>query len=377
MIKGIKNIAKNLIGWRTSKKIIVFSVDDYGNVRLDSNSARNKMDNAGMKTYSRFDAYDTLETKQDLEMLYQTLLSVKDKNNRPAVFTVFALPCNIDFERIEKENYSEYQYELLTDTFNKLSAIHPQAYTDAWKLWQYGIDNKIFIPQFHGREHLNVKVFNEKLKSNDVELLTSLNNRSFTSISSSGYDSISYTAAFDFENFRDNEMYPSIIEDGLKAFEIVFGFKASHFTPPVYNLHSSLFPYLKKSGIKYVDLAMIQKEHQGSGKYKTKINYLGKSTQDGLLTFVRNVVFEPTDDRGIDWVGFTLEQIETAFAWNRPAIISSHRVNFCGHINPDNRNIGITALSELLRKIVTRWPDVEFMSANELGDIISSKKNIL
>ena len=86
---------------------------------------------------------------------------------------------------------------------------------------------------------------------------------------------------------------------------------------------------------------------------------------------VRNIVFEPTHDISVDWVNYSLKQIETAFRWNRPAIISSHRVNFCGHIDPNNRKKGINALKELLHKMVNKWPEVEFMAANELGDLIS------
>jgi len=89
---------------------------------------------------------------------------------------------------------------------------------------------------------------------------------------------------------------------------------------------------------------------------------------------VRNVVFEPTEDRGIDWVAFTMKQIETAFRWNKPAIISSHRVNFCGHIDPKNREKGLTALKNLLEKIVKKWPDVEFMAADELAETLKNKR---
>ena len=53
MRKIIANL-KNSIGSKTNRKIIVFSVDDYGNVRLNSNDARINMDAAGMKVYSRF-----------------------------------------------------------------------------------------------------------------------------------------------------------------------------------------------------------------------------------------------------------------------------------------------------------------------------------
>ena len=102
---------KNILGWKTKRKIVVFSVDDYGNIRVNSKAARANMDDAGMKIYSRFDLLDTLETKADLAALYKVLDSVKDKNGRAAVFTPFALPCNIDFERMAAENYEQYRYD--------------------------------------------------------------------------------------------------------------------------------------------------------------------------------------------------------------------------------------------------------------------------
>ena len=87
---------------------------------------------------------------------------------------------------------------------------------------------------------------------------------------------------------------------------------------------------------------------------------------------VRNCVFEPTEPSNIDWVETCLKQVEVAFRWNRPAMISSHRVNFCGHIDPENRKIGILALKKLLKNIVKKWPDVEFMTTVELGKLIQN-----
>ena len=94
----------------------------------------------------------------------------------------------------------------------------------------------------------------------------------------------------------------------------------------------------------------------------------------GQIFFVRNVVFEPTEDRGFQWVDYTMKQIEAAFRWNRPAIVSSHRVNFSGHIDPKNRKKGLSALKELINQIVNRWPDVEFLSTAELGSLVSKKE---
>ena len=364
---------KNIYGWKTPRRIVVISVDDYGNVRLDSKKARKNMDNAGLKVLSRFDAYDALETKADLEMLYEVLTSVKDKNGHHAVFTPFALPCNIDFETMAFENYKAYRYESLPLTFEKLAANDAKAYEGAWDLWKEGIANDFMVPQFHGREHFNLKVFEEKLAKKDIEVLTALENRSFTSLSNSGYATINYTAAFEFWEFKENEKFTEIIKDGLDKFEHVFGYRSVHFNPPGGREHPDIHHVLKDNGIKYLDIPFIKTEHQGKGKFKKIINYTGKKNKLGMTYEVRNVVFEPTPDRGFDWVNYSLRQIEAAFRWHRPAIISSHRVNFCGHIDPKNREIGIKALKELLQRVVKKWPEVEFMSANELGDLISSK----
>lgn len=369
--------AKNLVGWRTKRKIVVISVDDYGNVRLDSKKAREELDKAGYPVRTRFDAFDSLETDEDLEMLYETLSSVKDKNGRCAVFTPFALPCNINYEKVAESGYNEYHYELLPETYDKLAVKYPATYSNAWQLWREGIEKGLMVPQFHGREHLNLKIFEEKLAHKDQALITSLKNRSFTSVSADEYSTISETAAFEFWKFNENERFDYIIRDGLNKFENVFGYRPVHFNPPGGREHPVIHKTLKKCGVKYIDTPLIKKEHQGSGKFKKVFNYTGKKNSMGQVYIVRNVVFEPIHDRGVNWVEYTLKQIEAAFRWNRPAIVSSHRVNFCGHIDPENRQQGLDALSSLLKSIVERWPSVEFMAANELGDLIEdgSRKN--
>ena len=192
------NHLKNIPGWKTKRKIVIFSVDDYGNVRLDSKQARKNLDQAGLKIFSRFDVYDTLETYDDLEQLFGVLQSVKDQHHRSAVFTPYALPCNIDFDRMSKEGNRTYQYELLSKTFEKQELRQPKVYKSTWKLWQEGIEEKLLRPQFHGREHLNLKIFEEKLKKQDPELLTNLKNYSFTSISDNSYPNLRIYSSFFF-----------------------------------------------------------------------------------------------------------------------------------------------------------------------------------
>ena len=239
---------KNLIGWRTKRKIVVFAIDDYGNVRVHSKKAREKMNRAGLKVHSRFDAYDAMETTEDLEVLFQTLSSVKDKNARPAVFTPFALPCNIDFERMSECDFQTYFYELLPQTFDKLANLLPKAYEGAWSLWQEGMEKGLLQPQFHGREHLNLKILKEKLASRNPEALAALRNRSYTSISQTAYPAISYTAAFGFWEMHENDDFTEIVRDGLNRFEQVFGFRSVLFNSPGGTEHPVIHKQLKDTG---------------------------------------------------------------------------------------------------------------------------------
>lgn len=359
---------KNVYGSRTNRKIVVFSIDDYGNVRVDSKKARENMTKAGLKILNGFDQYDTLENEEDLLMLFESLSSVKDKNGRNAVFTPFAMPSNINFEKVIESGYQEFYHELLPDTLAKL-----KGYEKVYDLIKEGIARKIFLPQFHGREHLNLKVFKENLLKKDKDTIEAVNNRSYTSISNSGYPTIAYTAAFEFDQFEENYAFDAIIEEGLNEFEQVYGYRSNHFNPPGGREHPYIHNALLKSGIEYIDTPWIKNEHQGSGRYKRVVNFTGKKNALGQTYMVRNCVFEPTAKRGVDWVAFGMKQVELAFKWNRPAVISSHRVNFCGHVDPANRKTGIDALTALLKAIALRWPDVEFMAANELAAVLEEK----
>ena len=260
----ILNHIKNLPGWKTKRKIVVFSVDDYGNVRLDSKKAREALDRAGLKVATRFDSLDSLETSEDLLHLFEVLRSVKDKNDRPFVFTPYALPCNIDFEQMEQERNQVYRYEELPQTFSKLEALQPLSYKGAWSLWKEGINNKLLCPQFHGREHLNLKLFGEKMNNKDEEIEINLKNRSYTSISNSYFTNIGYTAAFSFENKNDQKEFLEILETGVTSFNNVFGTKPRAFTPPAAQFPIEMESELTNLGLRYYDKPFQISRHMGN-----------------------------------------------------------------------------------------------------------------
>ena len=366
--QNIKNIGGKIIG----RKIVVFSVDDFGNVRLHSANARETLRQKGYTVHNRFDNYDALETKEDLEQLFEVLTSVKDKNNRPACFTPFAVPCNIDFERMRATGYETYYYEILPRTFEKLASIDPRSYEHTWELWQQGMTENLLAPQFHGREHFNLTLFNQLLEHRNQQLMDVLETRSLPSLHHHG--KISFTAAFAYEAFSTLQHFDPIIKDGVKRFREVFGYSPVHFCPPAAADHPVIHHSLKEAGINFIDTARFKKIETEENKFKYKYFYTGKKNVLGQTFLVRNIVFEPAAIQPQQGVASALKQIETAFRWKKPAIISSHRVNFAGHIDPKNRGKGLAGLLILLRKIVDRWPDVEFMSVEELDHLIDPGK---
>lgn len=99
-------------------------------------------------------------------------------------------------------------------------------------------------------------------------------------------------------------------------------------------------------------------------------HYTGQRNGLGLTYTIRNAVFEPTSHPNVDIVAMYLKHIDIAFKWKKPAIVSTHRLNFIGSIDPANRSQNLKRFRELLQVIVKRWPDVEFVGSDRLLQLL-------
>lgn len=371
--RQILDYLKNIPGWHSSKKLVVFNVDDYGNVRLASRSAYEKLSKSGLELKNRFDRLDTLETRDDLEALLEVLSSVRDNAGRAAVFTSYALCANPDFEALRRHP-DNYRYEDLTSTFARLSGDDPQAYDGTWALWREGMAKGLLQPEFHGREHLNLRLLEYKLARRRPDLMANLENNSMAGLSEEpAVSNVGFTHAFGIADKADIERHKEIVSDGLTLFTRVFGRPARSFTPAAQRLHPDLYGFIEEQGIQAIDKPLHTVQRIDRHRTRRELNFLGHRRGERHVTLVRNVVFEPNLKPGTDEVARTLAQIAAAFRWGKPAMISSHRVNFCGHIDPANRRAGLAELKRLLQAIVRRWPDVEFIGAGELAERIEAR----
>jgi len=130
-----------------------------------------------------------------------------------------------------------------------------------------------------------------------------------------------------------------------------------------------------QSGVKYFQTSTTQRISKDFGEKQQIIrHYTGQKNKFKQLYMMRNCHFEPSSNPNKDWVDSCLKQVKTAFTMHKPAIISTHRVNFVGFIDEKNRNRNLPKFQNLLKQIVKKWPDVIFMSSDELGNYITTKK---
>ena len=356
----------NLPGWRTNRKIVVIESDDWGSLRMPSLKAFQKLERFGLDLRSwdaeRYNLNDSLGSRKDLELLFEVLSGVKGKEGNHAVFTPISIVANPDFERIKQADYREYFFEPFTVTLQK----HPGC-ENAFELWLEGIQKRVFVPQMHGREHLNVTAWMTALQKREKQTLLAFHEGLWGFVpDQQQLPGIDFQAAFLLNDPNELEYHKTIIKEGLGLFEQLFGYRAVYFVPPNGPFNNKLNATLAENGVRYRSVAMIQRESLGMGKFKRSFHWLGQKEKFGITYIIRNCFFEPNQP-GKDWVDTCLNQMEIAFRMKKPAVISSHRANYVGTLNPQNREKGLRQLRVLLSRIIKKWPDAEFMTTAQLG----------
>lgn len=359
----------NIPGWHTNRKIVVIESDDWGSVRMPSREVYDEFLTQGVRVdkdpYCR---YDGLATKQDLSNLFEVLDSVRDKNGYPAVLTADTVVTNPDFEKIKASGFSDYYYEPFTETLAKSSR-----HEGAFELWQQGMSAGLFHPQFHGREHLNVKKWMKTLQEGheSTRLAFELGSFGLTSAVDPTVKN-NYMGAFNSGIEQDMNDYRVILNDGLNLFEQLFGYRSESFIATTYTWNPGIEKYLKECGVKYLQGLVTQKIPYGDDcniKFRKK-NFQGTKSPEGLIYLMRNVFFEPSQTIKPDAVDDCLYRIKLAFRWGKAAVICAHRLNFIGSIDPRNTDRNLPMFREFLKRIVKQWPDVEFLTSDQLGKII-------
>ena len=366
--KGLKNHLINIPGATTKRKIVVIESDDWGSIRTPSNDDFKHYKKYFSNIENPYLKYDTLASKKDLTAIFDVLNGYKDKHGNHPIITFNTVVANPNFDKIKSLNFSEYYYEYFTET---LKRYYPNE--NVFDLWNVGIKEGFIFPQFHGREHVNVPVWLNLLQSGNKEIINAFEFGTW-STPKGKYPPIEVKlqASLDFIGEQPSKYQEAFIIEGLDVFEKIFGFRSETMIANNFILPTNLHAIIKKSNVRMIQGMKYQVQPYGTNSKRSYIRrYFGNFDDDGLFFNIRNCSFEPSQTKdSFDDVGNCLKEIQNAFFWNKPAVISSHRLNFIGSIEEKNRTKNLEKLNLLLTEIIKRWPNVEFVSSDKLIDIV-------
>jgi len=371
VLDTFKKHLKNLPGWSTDRKIIVIQSDDWGSIRMQSRAQYENLLKKGIRVdRSIYDRFDTLENRDDLELLFNTLIKYTDKKKNHPVFTFNTVMGNPAFDRIEEDKFEKYYY----DDFLKSYKVYKRGIF--FDLWLNAIECRLIEPQFHAREHLNVSLWMEALQKNQRDTKIAFDNKFFglkTDTPSNVQEN--YLAAFWAESKNDFEHKVNILKDGLRIFKEKFGYCSKSFVACNYIYPQEMERILAGLNVKFIQT---QSGHLSpdilKGTNKIKRHFTGQANDYNQIYLVRNCFFEPSLTIEKDPVESCMNEIEIAFRYKKPAIISSHRINYVSSLSIKNRDKSLKSLNRLLTKILKKWPEVEFLSTTKLGSIINTKR---
>ncbi len=370
-MSGIKNLIKKGISLFESSvkgKYLIFLSDDWGSVRMKSKQDQAGLIAKGLVIDNRFDAFDILETAEDLELLYEVILKHRNDLGRHPVISAVSNTANPDFEQIKSSGYQQYFYKNAFESYteNPFSSRVPA-------LLKEGLKRGIFVPHLHGREHVNVNWWMEELQDADSYARKFFEHEYFffnAAYIKKQRRNRDFSASFDVWTKEDILAQKEIAMSSCKLFLENFGFSSETFTPPALYFHTDLEETFKQEGIKWLDISRNQAIPLPGGGEKKQFNFFGHKRKSGLRMLIRNAMFEPNMNATDDGIDACLASIEFAFKLNQPAIISNHRAAFVSGIDVKNRDRGLKALDTLFARLLTKWPDVNFISAHDLGTIV-------
>lgn len=375
-MKGFLNrIRTNYKGTKISTKILVIESDDWGSIRTPSiaDLIRYEKQFDGFKD-SPYNRFDSIESQQDLEILLDTLSYFKDLDGRSPVLTMNFVVANPDFDKIRSSDFLNYHYEPFSETYTGYNS------SSNLSLIRQGMESGMFRPQFHSREHINWKLWLNDLQQQVPDVRAAFDFR-MACFRYKFYNArkVNIYASYDAEKIEDLEEQKVVLTEGTQLFYEKFNFRSESFIANNYTWDPLLNETLAKLGVRFLQGMRVQKHpiYQNQKREITK-NYLGKKNEFDQFYLIRNSLFEPAlFPENYDVVGSCLKDIAVAFRFSRPAIISSHRLNYISRLSEQNRDRSISLLNSLLRSVLKIWPDTRFLSSDQLGNLIRNKSNVV
>lgn len=312
-----------------------------------------------------FERYDTLEHASDVCALADVLRKHKQPNGTCPIFTLNVILHNPDFEAIRRDAFAAHHTEFFTSTYQRLNKGNvPNVFSE-------GMQEGIFKPQLHGYVHYQTSRWMQQLQdpTSDARAAFDLEMVGVPSKDRPA-DGNRLMIALAADSEADEHLQVSDLSKAVEEFTRFFGFAPVSFIAPVYTWYDRVEEVLSTKGVVYLQGGRSQHIEHFAQRNLSKQHYTGESNTYAQRYMVRTVFFEPVYNPSSTLIDHCMHRMRILMAAGIPVVISTHRINYVGGLDEAHRDRNLVLLDEFIRRITAEWPDVSFLSSDQLGQLI-------
>lgn len=341
-----------VMGLRFSRPVVIFQSDDWGLVGIRDQEGLAELHACGVELGGQpYDSY-SLETAEDLRLLYQVLLRHRDSIGRPPCFVFNFIVANVNFPKVVDSRYA--RLELLPLDEGIPGKWHRPGLIEAYR---EGIENGLIYPAFHGLTHFCQGVAERTLKGDDDRgrLL-----RTLYAVDTPLLHSRTPWIRFEYRDdsgWLNMATQRKLIREGVRLFERVFGTVPVTACAPGYRANNDTRRAWAEVGIRVAQ--------NGPG-----LSLFPYFDRNGLLQLFRNVPFDPALDPVSYDIHHTYKNAQECLAAGKPAVVSVHSINFHSTIR-NNRELTLERLESFLNLLEENHTDLIYANDYDLLRIVT------
>jgi hypothetical protein len=358
MVRKIWGRAKDLLplsGFHFSQPLLLIQSDDWGRVGLRDGEGLENLRSAGLTLGERPYDFYSLETADDLAAIMATLNRHRDSVGHPPRLQMNFVVGNLDFARMESEDWSAIHVLPLAEGL-------PKSWKRAGLIEGYrsGIADGVFHAALHGTTHFCRKAVERNLRvgGEHAALLRTL--------WQSGTPYIHWRMPWigyeywdpqerDDDRFLSRSSQSELIAHTVGAFAKFFSTLPLSACAPGYRANEDTVRAWAQHGIRVAQ----------NGPGARIPPYLDGNE---VLQLFRTIEFEPATDEHFV-LDSCLRQAEACFAHGIPAVVSIHSINFHSTVK-DFRSRTLRLLDEFLTSIESRHRELLYLHDAQLSDLV-------
>ena len=340
-------------GFHFDRPLVLLQSDDWGRVGVRDCEGLEQLREAGLILGERAYDFYTLETAEDVGALLQTLKCHRDSAGRLPCLEMNFVQANLDFARMEAENFREIYLLPLPDGlprgWNRPGLF--QAYKD-------GVASGAFHPALHGTTHFCRRAAERQLKGGERgELLRTLWQAGtpyiYWRMPWIGYEY--YDSESSGEPFLTAEEQAGLIGQAVGWFSRMFSRLPHSACAPGYRANGDTNRAWGQYGVNAAQ--------NGPGVF-TPPHFAG----DEVLQLYRNVEFEPAV-HGQFSIDDCMRRTEECFDRGLPAIVSLHSINFHSSVR-DFRSRTLVLLDQFFSALEAKYSALLYVHDRELFQLV-------